>query len=77
MGIDPQNLGHFKVRVFKLRWETRKLSDSEHESEVAEQKALLEKPRNPPLQAKEQNLWDARKVDEDSFKKDGLNYAVG
>jgi hypothetical protein len=34
MGIDPQSLGHFRVQVFKLRWEKRQLTDAEYSSKV-------------------------------------------
>ncbi|KAH7310108.1 hypothetical protein BKA65DRAFT_485319 [Rhexocercosporidium sp. MPI-PUGE-AT-0058] len=79
IGIDPQSLGYFTLHMHKLKWETRTLAKREHDRKVTEAKevhsrghsnvsATLEEPKR---------LWDAKKVDEDSFSKDGITCAVG
>lgn len=80
MGIDPQSLGHFCVQVFKLRWEKRQLTDAEYSSKVQASlpaSQLEKKSLSSGTQMTEQHLWDAQKVDEDTFKKDGITLAVG
>ncbi|KAH8755874.1 hypothetical protein F5882DRAFT_482007 [Hyaloscypha sp. PMI_1271] len=82
MGIDPESLGFFEIALFKIRWENRRLTDEEYKTKVAAANDASKVP--PPLNSslvvghrKEQHLWDAQKVDEDSFKKDGIVYAIG
>jgi hypothetical protein len=81
MGIDPESLGFFKITLYKLRWENRRLTDGEYKTKVAAANDASKVP--PPLNSslvvgnrKEQHPWDAQKVDEDSFKKDGIVYAI-
>lgn len=96
MGISPQSLGHFVIKVYKFRWETRQLTDKEYRREVKEYRREVKeyirevaaaknvsklapqlKPSSMGADRREQFLWDAQKVDEDSFKKDGIAYAIG
>jgi hypothetical protein len=81
MGIDPGSLGTFVIKVYKLMWTTRRLTDKEYEEKVA---AASKIPNPTPqlnapsvgVDRKQQFLWDAQKVDEDSFKKDGIVYSI-
>jgi hypothetical protein len=82
MGINPESLGFFEIRLRKFRWENRRLTDREYKKKVAAANDASKVP--PPLNSslvvgnhKEPRLWDAQKVDEDSFKKDGIVYAIG
>ncbi len=68
MGIDPQNLGSFTINMGKVRFEKKMFTDAEIREEEAR---LIENDTH------QQNLWNARKVDEDSFVKDGIMQAVG
>ena len=77
MGIDPQHLGHFKITANKVKWEIKRLTERAYEAKVVRQKAFLKRLKTSASEATEQNLWEARKVDEDSCKKDGINYAIG
>jgi hypothetical protein len=81
VGIGPESLGHFVIKVDKLRWKTRRLTDKEYEQRVA---VVSEIPK-PTLQLnassvgvdrQQQFPWDTQKVDEDSFKKHGIAYAI-
>ena len=80
MGIDPESLGFFKIKLHKLRWENRRLTDGEYKTKVA---AANDASKVPPslnsslvVGNRKQHPWDAQKVDEDSFKKDGIVYAI-
>jgi hypothetical protein len=81
MGIGPESLGHFVIKVNKLRLKTRRLTDKEYEKKVT---IASEIPNSTPqlnapsvgVDRKQEFLWDAQKVDEDSFKKDGIVYAI-
>jgi hypothetical protein len=78
MGIDPLSLGHFEVRAFKVQWITKTLTDAEYKAKKAETKLSLgQKKKTEIAPTNKHHLWDARKVDKDSFKKSGINYAVG
>jgi len=72
MGIEPESLGHFEVVVFKLKSERYRLTEAE--VEILEEKKKLERDIKTSQPKK---LWDAQKVDEDTFEKDGISYAVG
>jgi hypothetical protein len=81
VGTGPESLGHFVIKVDKLRWKTRRLTDKEYEQRVA---VVSEIPK-PTLQLNASSVgvdrqkqfpWDALKVDEDSFKKHGIAYAI-
>jgi len=79
-GVCPKNLSYFTVKVKKLRSETKSLSKPY---------LALSKPSKPSakiLGSSEtertttqvsQRLWEAEKVDKDSFSKDGITCAVG
>jgi hypothetical protein len=82
MGIDPESLGFFEITLRKLMWENRRLTDGKYKTKVAAANDAFKVP--PPLNSslvvgnrKEQHLWDAQKVDEDRFKKDGIVFAIG
>lgn len=82
MGIDPESLGRFKVSLHKVRWDTRRLTDEEYEEKVAAAETASKVPSqlkssSVAVNRKEQLLWDAQKVDEESFRKDGIVYALG
>ena len=82
MGVNPKILGHFLIRVFKLRWQARRLTDKEYRKKVAAAENVSKltpqsKPSSVGADRRQQFLWDAQKVDEDSFKKDGIVYAIG
>jgi hypothetical protein len=81
MGIDPQSLGYFTIIICKLRWEERNLTNAEYEAAVTAAKAEpegIESEKTSTITISEkQNLWDAQKVDEDSFKKYGIMFGVG
>ncbi|KAG4436986.1 hypothetical protein IFR05_007524 [Cadophora sp. M221] len=86
MGINPESLGYFRVVVFKTKRIITKLTDEEYAAKLtaddaaaAERKEARKNPfRNDREEPKEQkNLWDAKKVDEESFSKDGITCAVG
>ncbi|KAK0101031.1 hypothetical protein ONS96_006261 [Cadophora gregata f. sp. sojae] len=76
-GIDPQNLGFFEVILHKLRWEQRPLSSLKHGKKVAKAKRAQLKAAIPATIKESKKPWDAKKVDEASFSKDGLTCAVG
>ena len=82
IGIAPKALGHFEIEVYKLKWETQQLSNYQYTKKIAAaEKAskLTSQLEEPSVNAdrREQCLWDAQKVDEDTFKKDGIVYAIG
>ncbi|KAH7377948.1 hypothetical protein BKA64DRAFT_750362 [Cadophora sp. MPI-SDFR-AT-0126] len=80
VGIDPESLGYFNVSLFKLRWESKILSASEHVEKVAEAKRAHSQACLVAASATLNDtkmLWDTEKVDEDSFFKDGITCAVG
>jgi hypothetical protein len=88
MGTDPKYLGYFKINLCKIKLYTRELTDEEYEEEVEE--TDLDSGRTKPSRAESessissatdtaqpQNLWDADKVDEKSFKNDGITQTIG
>jgi hypothetical protein len=81
MGIRPQDLGNFRVKVFKQRLERGDLIDSEYNAAVEaarpETKGNDAKKIATITTSQQQNLWDAQKVDVDSFKKYGITFGVG
>lgn len=82
MGIGPKSLGHFVIKVYKVSWKTRQLTDKEYREKVAAAKNVSKltpqlKESSVRADRRQQFLWDAQKVDEDSFKKDGIVYAIG
>jgi hypothetical protein len=81
VGISPESLGWFEVVVCKIRCDTRRLTDKEYRRKLKAANAAS----NVPLSSKtsraavdrtEHLLWDAQKVDEESFSKDGIVYAL-
>ncbi|MAD82965.1 MAG: hypothetical protein CL912_08370 [Deltaproteobacteria bacterium] len=77
-GIEPESLGHFYVRVCKVKWTRTKLSDNEYME--AKRAARDKRSRlQDALSAKSESktVWDATKVDEDSFEKDGIAFGLG
>ncbi|KAG4415213.1 hypothetical protein IFR04_011624 [Cadophora malorum] len=77
-GIEPESLGHFYVRVCKVKWTRTKLSDNEYME--AKRAARDKRSRlQDALSAKSESktVWDATKVDEDSFEKDGIVFGLG
>ncbi|CCD56058.1 predicted protein [Botrytis cinerea T4] len=91
MGIHPDSLVKFSVRLFFYKEETVTLSDDEYDKAAMEfRKDLLNFQRissafrsqdeviHPAvIQPNVRNLWDAKRVDKDSYKKRGINSAVG
>lgn len=84
MGIDPKNLGSFTITARKVCWVTRELSSHEHASRLAAAKqasrAMIpcEKSGGAAVVAKSEmkHLWDAKNVDEDTFKEDGITQSI-
>lgn len=91
MGIHPDSLVKFSVRLFFYKEETVTLSDDEYDKAAMEfRKDLLNFQRissafrsqdeviHPAvIQPNVRNLWDAKRVDKDSYKKRGINSAIG
>ena len=81
VGISPQSLGWFQVVVCKIRWDTRRLTDKEYKRKLkaanaASDAPLSSKKSQAAVNRGEKLLWDAHKVDEESFCKDGIVYAL-
>jgi hypothetical protein len=74
MGISPNDLGHFRIEVFRFKNAYQHLSSSEYRAARKKYITASLAPRELPAR---HVLWDAKKVDEDSFKKDGINCAIG
>jgi hypothetical protein len=87
MGVDPLELAYFSVAAHKCKKLTRRLTNEEHAEKMQEQMLPLGSPlmgrlggfQGSPAPANQsaRKLWDAKEVDEDSFEKDGIVYAVG
>ena len=81
VGISPESLGWFQVVVCKIRWDTRQLTDKEYKRKLtaantASDAPLSSKKSQAAVNRTEKLLWDAQKVDEESFSKDGIVYAL-
>ncbi|KAF5871091.1 uncharacterized protein Bfra_007604 [Botrytis fragariae] len=91
MGIHPDSLVTFSVKLYLYKKHTVTLSDDEYDKAVLEfQHTLSIFERNVSalepqdgvvdpavIQPNNRNLWDAKKVDIDSYKKRGINSAIG
>lgn len=80
-GITPESLGFFQIVVCKIRWDTRRLTDKEYKRKLKAANAvsdvdLQSETSRAAVERTEQLLWDAQKVDEESFSKDGIVYAL-
>lgn len=86
MGVHPDSLVKFSVRLFFFKKETVTLSDDEYyKAEMEFRKDLLNfqhisstfRSQDEVIQPNVRNLWDAKRVDKDSYKKRGINSAIG
>ncbi|KAF7932187.1 hypothetical protein BELL_0358g00100 [Botrytis elliptica] len=91
LGIHPDSLVTFSVRLFLYKKHIVKLSDDEYDKAVLEfQHASASVEHNTSalgpqdrvvdpavIQPNTRNLWDVKKVDKDSFKKRGIRSAIG
>ncbi|TEY54234.1 hypothetical protein BOTCAL_0240g00020 [Botryotinia calthae] len=91
MGIHPDSLVKFSVKLFFYKKKTVTLSDDEYYKATMEfRKDLLNFERiasafrsqdevmHPAvIQLNVRNLWDAKRVDKDSYKRRGINSAIG
>jgi hypothetical protein len=88
MGIDPKNLGHFKIKLCRIKLHTRELTDEDLEEDIEKTelesgRAIQSRPKSEgsPSSVTDtsqlQTLWDTSKVDEKSFSDDGITQAVG
>lgn len=73
IGVSPEDLGSFTVRIFKFSLEKRTLSNWE----IDESKRKLVNPNEYRQQSSLKSLWDAQKVDKASFVKHGISQSIG
>ncbi|TGO40014.1 hypothetical protein BHYA_0044g00340 [Botrytis hyacinthi] len=91
LGIHPESLVTFSVKLFLYKKHTVTISDDEYDKAVLKfQHAFTSFEHNKSalgpqdgvvdpavIQPNTQNLWDVKKVDKDSYKKRGINSAIG
>ncbi|KAI9649998.1 hypothetical protein NHQ30_000011 [Ciborinia camelliae] len=89
MGILPENLVTFSVNLYFCNKVATRLSNDEYnkalsdwEKECSKARDMRSKPRRKPIKIDEpesdiRNFWDAKKVDQDSYKKHGITSAIG
>ncbi|KAF7944478.1 hypothetical protein EAE96_010869 [Botrytis aclada] len=93
MGIEPNHIMTFIVKLFLWESFTTRLSESEYDKALSDwEKACAEiripswnqTKRNAELefnaktnQRDTKNIWDVKKIDEDSYKKHGIRSAIG
>lgn len=58
-------------------WQTKSTEKKVAAAENVSKLTPQSKPSSVGADQRQQFLWDAQKVDEDSFKKDGIAYAIG
>lgn len=70
LGIDPTQLGYFRVCLTKARWMQKVMDDEEYNKAV-------EAAKRKQSDAMNSKIWDAKRVAEDSFSKNGITCAIG
>jgi len=67
-GVKPESLGHFEVKVFKVKWKTHTMTDAEA-AEKAKAKEEKEKRQRDREVSSMKKLREAQKVNKNSFEK--------
>ncbi|KAF7865785.1 hypothetical protein EAF04_005950 [Stromatinia cepivora] len=91
MGIHPDNLATFTIKLYLWKRRTITLSDDDYKNALSDWEKKCSKARStsgkhnklnlkPEVEINRpnaRNLWDAKKVDLDSYKKRGISSAIG
>ncbi|TGO55188.1 hypothetical protein BCON_0095g00020 [Botryotinia convoluta] len=93
MGIEPDHLMTFTVKLYFFKSYTTRLSDSKYKRALSHWEKACSEIRTPSWnqmkrnaeldnntktnQLDTKNVWDVKKIDQDSYKKDGISSAIG
>ncbi|KAF7935425.1 uncharacterized protein EAE97_008332 [Botrytis byssoidea] len=93
MGIKPDHLMSFAVKLYFIESFTTRLSDNEYKKALSDWEKACSEIRFPSLnqmklnaklgsktkknQLDTKNIWDVKKIDQDSYQKHGISSAIG